>query len=954
MSNRFVRKGAWLAVGCCVWLSASPDVFAAEKAENGAGRHTMMRIYLSGKGPADAVQWDFICSAGRNSGSWTTIPVPSNWEQHGFGGYNYGHDHPDKKHAETGTYRTTFHVPEAWSSRHVRLVFEGSMTETSIKVNGKPVGAPNVGGYLPFRYVLTKSCLKYGEENVLEVEVKKKPDNHSLDIAERKADYWVFGGIYRPVYLEVLPKGFVDHVAINARADGAFHMEVYPIVDHNMRRSGQPPVFIDEVVAQIQTLEGSPVGAPMNAAVYGGCGRIALNSTVGNITPWSPEVPTLYQVRVELKKEGQTVSEMTQRFGFRTFELRPQEGLYLNGKKIIIKGVNRNVFRPDTARAIDAEQAWEDARAIKSMNVNLVRSHMPPTSAFMEACDELGLLVIAELCNWQAPHIDTPICRNIVYELVRMYQNYPSVILWANGNVGGFNLEVDALYHLYDVQSRPVIHPWSFHEGLDTFHYPNFDALRNKLKGDQLYLPTEFLHGLYDGGHGAGLDDYWKLMSSSPMGAGGVLWCWADAAIKRTDQNGRLDTYGNKSADGIVGPYGEKEGSFYTIREIWSPVQIPLEALPHDFDGKLPVDNGFYDTSLDQCRFSWRLVRYDLPAETSVVAEGMMTGPSVAPGQSGTLTLPLPKGWEKCGALELVALSPENMEFMRWAWPIHPVLERGDERVLLKQNRQNPFEIQLGQSTWLFSPENGRLLSCSVNGEEIGLANGPTLMAATKEGPLQISRAWKTSITQKGNSVIIDAQDRTNESSCSWTLSRDGTVTLAYSFAPLNRDLVYSAVVFDLPEEQVSAKKWLGDGPFRVWANRLKGPRFGLWDNEYNDAITGVNWITPEFKGIFNQVDWMQIDLKSGAAITLDTLPGSAVGVLRPKNAKGKLRDSGTGPVRAYWAYPEKGGLYLFHQLPAVGTKFHDSWNLGYQSRPVKCTEPIAGQVIFHVGESSL
>jgi hypothetical protein len=95
------------------------------------------RIYLSGKGPSDAVEWDFKCSEGRRSDEWTKIPVPSNWEQHGFGNYNYGREKFGTKHAETGTYRTTFKAPWEWKKKkHVRLVFEGSMTQTSVKLNG--------------------------------------------------------------------------------------------------------------------------------------------------------------------------------------------------------------------------------------------------------------------------------------------------------------------------------------------------------------------------------------------------------------------------------------------------------------------------------------------------------------------------------------------------------------------------------------------------------------------------------------------------------------------------------------------------------------------------------------------------------------------------------------------------------------------------------------------------
>jgi beta-galactosidase/beta-glucuronidase len=97
-------------------------------------------------------------------------------------------------------------------------------------------------------------------------------------------------------------------------------------------------------------------------------------------------------------------------------KLRPGDGLYLNGVRILVKGVNRNGLHADTARAIDPEEAWNDARLIKAMNANLVRSHLPPSKAFMEACDRLGLLFMSELTSWQRPAIDTPIARNLAYD----------------------------------------------------------------------------------------------------------------------------------------------------------------------------------------------------------------------------------------------------------------------------------------------------------------------------------------------------------------------------------------------------------------------------------------------------------------------------------------------------------------------------------------------------------
>ena len=106
-------------------------------------------------------------------------------------------------------------------------------------------------------------------------------------------------------------------------------------------------------------------------------------------------------------------------------------------------------------------------------------------------------------------------------------------------------------------------------------------------------MPTEILHGLYDGGHGAGLDDYWNLMLSNPLSAGMFLWDFTDQAVVREDKNGFYDTDKDHGADGIVGPYREKEGSFFTIKEIWSPIHLPEHYLTPGWDGRFEIENRY-------------------------------------------------------------------------------------------------------------------------------------------------------------------------------------------------------------------------------------------------------------------------------------------------------------------------------------------------------------------------
>jgi beta-galactosidase/beta-glucuronidase len=165
-------------------------------------------VFLSGTDAANTVDWEFFCTDGRNSGVWSTIAVPSNWELQGYGTYNYGHDWRNeniKLGRETGMYRHEFDVPAEWRGKVVHIVFEGSMTDTRVKVNGRPAGPMHQGAFYRFSYDIS-SLLRYGRANLLEVEVDKHSADASINRAERQADYWIFGGIYRPVYLEILPE----------------------------------------------------------------------------------------------------------------------------------------------------------------------------------------------------------------------------------------------------------------------------------------------------------------------------------------------------------------------------------------------------------------------------------------------------------------------------------------------------------------------------------------------------------------------------------------------------------------------------------------------------------------------------------------------------------------------------------------------------------------------------
>lgn len=621
-------------------------------------------LYLSGRGPRDAIPWEFTVTGGRRAGELATIPVPSNWEQHGFGTYSYGLA-PIPRSDEHGLYRTKFTVPAAWKERRIRLVFDGVMTDATVKVNGRLAGPTHHGAYYRFNYDITDLVhLDAGTENVLEIDVAKASANAATDLAERGGDYWVFGGIFRPVWLEAAPTQAIEHVAIDARADGGFTAEL--TLSAGVRDA-------TEVIAQIYAPDGSPAAAPFSVRVPGGgAGRLRLSTKVEAPLLWTAETPALYSVKLSLRKGDEVLHATSHRFGFRTFEVRPGQGLFLNGQRILLKGVNRHSFRPNSARALNPEDGYEDVRLIRSMNMNAVRmSHYPPDETFLEACDELGLYVLDELSGWHHAH-ETAVGRRLIREMVERDVNHPSILFWDNGNEGGWNRELDGDFALYDPQKRPLILPSDTHDDLDTKHYPSFDELSKKLRGPHLVLPTEFLHALYDGGGGAGLDDYWTAITGSPFGCGGFIWALFDEGVARTDQNGRIDVYATYAPDGLVGPRHEKEGSFSTVRDLWSPVQITAPVLDEFFSGKLEVANRYDFTSLARCRFVWRLLRYGDARDTTLpiqtVAEGSAPAPDIAPHMSGKLVLSLPADWRDADALVLTAFDPHQQELWTWTW----------------------------------------------------------------------------------------------------------------------------------------------------------------------------------------------------------------------------------------------------------------------------------------------
>ncbi|WP_288359911.1 glycoside hydrolase family 2 TIM barrel-domain containing protein [uncultured Bacteroides sp.] len=924
------------------------------------------RQYLSGRGCDDMVEWDFFCTDGRNSGKWTKIGVPSCWELQGFGTYQYGitfygKAFPEGIADEKGVYKYEFEVPEKFRGQQVNLVFEASMTDTEVKVNGRKVGSKHQGAFYRFSYNVT-DFLKYGKKNLLEVTVSKESENASVNLAERRADYWNFGGIFRPVFLEVKPAVNLRHIAIDAQMDGSFRANCYT----NISNDGM------SVRAQISDSKGKKL-AETTVPVKAGGDWTSIQLNVSNPALWTAETPNLYKAHFSLlDKNGKVLHNETETFGFRTIEVRESDGLYVNGVRINVRGVNRHSFRPESGRTLSKAKNIEDVLLMKGMNMNSVRlSHYPADPEFLEACDSLGLYVMDELGGWHGKY-DTPTGVRLIEGMIERDVNHPSIIWWSNGNEKGWNTELDGEFHKYDPQKRPVIHPQGNFSGFETMHYRSYGESQNYMRLPEIFMPTEFLHGLYDGGHGAGLYDYWEMMRKHPRCIGGFLWVLADEGVKRVDMDGFIDNQGNFGADGIVGPHHEKEGSYYTIKQLWSPVQIMDTSVDRQFDGKLSVENRYDYLNLNTCRFLWKQVKFplatDVPnAGTKVVKQGEVQGSDIAAHSAGILDLKttiLPDA----DALFVTAVDKYGHELWRWTFPIDKLNQVKEELSPLSgkatyTETDNDLTVKANNHTFVFSKKDGQLKGVSVNNRKISFANGPRFIGARRadrsldqfynhddEKAKEKDRTYsefsdaavftKLDVREDGGNLIITANYKLgNLDKAQWTINPSGIVTLDYTYN-FSGVVDLMGICFDYPEEQVISKRWLGAGPYRVWQNRIHGTQYDIWENDYNDPIPGETFTYPEFKGYFGDVSWMNIRTKEGTISLTNETPGTYIGIYQPRDGRDRL----------LYTLPES-GISILNVIPPVRNKVNSTDLCGPSSQPKWVNGPQTGRIVFRFTE---
>lgn len=340
-------------------------------------------------------------------------------------------------------YRKHLQVPEKWRGKCVRLVFEGAAHDSTVYLNGQLI-AEHHCGYTAFSADIS-DLVKYGEDNLLSVRLDSR---ESLNVPPfgYVIDYMTYGGIYRDVYLEVSEKIHFEDIFLYTERSGEdpkIHEEGLPRDEKQREQAVRVHVMAEVkgaeneplLIRQILSLSGTEsktVGECVGTAAQD---RFDFCSEEIYVKLWDVDAPNLYTVRMQLLNAGtkELYDESEIRFGFRFSEFK-EDGYYLNGRKLKIRGMNRHQSYPYVGYAMPESMQVMDARVLKEeLGVNAVRtSHYPQSHDFLNACDELGLLVFTEMPGWQ--HIGDQAWKDQAVQntkdMVRQYRNHPSVILW--------------------------------------------------------------------------------------------------------------------------------------------------------------------------------------------------------------------------------------------------------------------------------------------------------------------------------------------------------------------------------------------------------------------------------------------------------------------------------------------------------------------------------------------
>ncbi|MFA5328071.1 MAG: glycoside hydrolase family 2 TIM barrel-domain containing protein [Prolixibacteraceae bacterium] len=716
--------------------------------------------------PADFYKPEFDVSA------WKEIPVPSNWEVHGYGtpfyrnlGYTIKKDFPHvmsepekwftayKERNPVGSYRREFDVPAEWTGRRNFITFDGVDCAFYLWVNGEKVGY-SVNSRNAADFDLTK-YLKPGK-NIIAVEVYQYSSGTWLE----DQDMWRLHGIFRNVTLWSTPEVHIRDFFVKTDLEKDYKDAILD-VSAKIKNYGDKTAKAQQFTATLYDKEGKEIasGNATGSALKSNQEEVLnVKFKVSNPLKWTAETPNLYTV-VLTNSEGEILSS---KIGFRKIEIKGRI-FTVNGVPIKLKGVNRHEHWSEVGHAITEEQMMHDLQVIKQGNCNHIRtSHYSDDPRWYELCDEWGIWLVAEAnveCHGYDGRFDNePTIKSAIIDRnvanIENFKNHPSVIIWSLGNECGWGATPNFVAAMNAVKamdpSRPI-HYERFGTGknnpsdLDGRMYGTAQDYARVAQDKNLTKPfyiCEFVHAMFNSM--GSLDEYSEVFDNNPEILGGAIWEYQDQALwNKRDPNHPILAYG--------GGFGEAPNDHYFIHKgvvSYDRTTDGAQVKPHypemkkafqwiDVDlidpitGEIQVKNKYQFISLDRFEASWVLTEN---------GQEIDKGNLKVRSQWGRLVARIPYKIErpKAGAEYFVRVSFTQKEKTLWAdkgfevaseqfkLPINtlPVIEpKVTQPVKLVQNEQiatvsgNNFSVS-------FDKKTGFLSQLTRNGSNLLVADG--------------------------------------------------------------------------------------------------------------------------------------------------------------------------------------------------------------------------------------
>lgn len=870
---------------------------------------------------------------GVDTRSWDTISVPSCLEMKGYGeplyvNEEYGFaDNPPYIRMHQGlknsvaSYRRDFQLPAAFSGKRVLLHFDGIYGAASIWVNGKYVGYTQ-GANSEAAFDVTP-FVEIARRNSISVQLVRWSDGSYLE----GQDMWHMSGLHRDVYLTAVPqvsiKDFYLSSTLNTNhyTSGSFTAMVQV---ENTNESASTSPARRRVTVRLKSPQGDLVGETFqNIAVAPDSSKVVTLEIKGlkDLALWSAECPNLYTVELALGEDGSEngveTEAISQKFGFR--DVRIKNGLVMvNGQRVYFKGVNTQDTHPYHGRTMDVATMLRDVTLMKQAGINTVRcSHYPRQHRMYSMFDYYGLYCMDEAdleChkNWSdggTMSRDTtwlPAYLDRERRMVMQHRNYSSILFWSLGNESGGGSNFDACYDLVRRldPTRPVHYEGATrarqHTASDLFSqmYPAVKVVQqnaNANDASQPYFICEYAHAM---GNGVGnLQEYWDIIIGSRHGIGGCIWDWVDQSILdgrdirggRTEQNGlpRLMTgndYGGPNQANFV-----NNGIVLATRE-WSPkltevkqVYQPVRFLSWDAATRTAtVRNDAAFTNTDAYR-----LRYQVLCEGRVTESRYIDAPSIAPGETGQIVLPLKKKIKQ-GKEYTVQFDFLLPEATAWAEAGHSVA--GADFVLQPRTDALPPVKGKKQANLYGDYAGGGAMGATAGGVTLSHApNGGLTCNLFEEIPTFDSFAWVENfkgaypttnavLSRRAGAITLRTDgaatvtEEVSTEQCDYTLVYilygSGTLDIQATFRPHRDGLRRIGLVMQLPET-LRHISYYGRGPLENYPDRKQGSRLGLYETTVADNFWP--YAHPQSCGGHEDVRWCTFTRADGTGVRILT-----------------------------------------------------------------------------------